>query len=156
MIPLRPPPRAAALPLLALALQACVLDVLSLDRTTTLRAAQARWEAAGIGSYAYTLARECDCPPAVREPVRVEVRGGAPASVTVLATGAPASPEIFGRFDTVEELFGFIERAVRDRAFAIRALYDEGDGHPVYARVKYPVDRAAADGGFAVTDFEVR
>lgn len=151
----RPPRRAAALLPLALALQGCA-ELVTLDRTTTLRASQSLWAGAGLSSYGYTVTRECVCPAAAREPVRVEVRDGAPASATVLATGAPAPPEHFGAFDTVEELFAFVEQAVRDDAFAIQATYDDTRGFPVHAWVVYRRARSAADGGFTVTDFQER
>jgi len=70
--------RAVLSPIIALALSASAcLGPPDADRwRSELADAEARWRAAAITSYQFTVLRQCACSPAVLRPVTVTVRAG--------------------------------------------------------------------------------
>lgn len=121
-----------------------------------LRAGRARWGAAGVASYRYTL--ELSAMIIGGRPVAVEVRDGKPVSVRYADTGQPVSATAEGgfvaRFDTVEEMFAALAEALEGRQGRVSAAYDGPLGYPVSAEVD-PVRNAIDDEyRFRVSGFE--
>src|SRR5262245_10070498 len=69
-----------------------------------LSRSRAIWMGRNLRSYRYTLQLGCFCAPTSIQPVVVEVRNGAPTSVTTLS-GDPVDPAIFASYETVDKLF---------------------------------------------------
>lgn len=137
-----------------LALAACAEPTLQGGGDASLRAARDLWASHGIRDYGYLLTRTCDCPAEQQGPVRVEVRDGAPVSVTYAGSGEPAPQADFGQLDTVEELFDFIQRAIESKPFEIAQSYDVELGYPTRVQVNPSGARGGDQDGFAVQDFQ--
>ncbi len=90
--------------LLLLAACGCGDDPLAPDQQA-LADARARWEAAGPSAYTYHYRRSCFCPPQLLETARVSVSDGQVTAVHLLDSDAPAPPDTYDLYETVEGLF---------------------------------------------------
>lgn len=100
---------------------------------------------------------ECLCP--YTESVIVEVRDGRAVSVEDWS-GAPASGEIdFSRYfqhaDTIDKLFGLIERALEEDADVVSVEYDEEYGFPTDISIDWYREGYDDEVWYAVREFEV-
>jgi hypothetical protein len=91
------------------------------DEVARLAAARARWEAAGIDSYAWSFTRICFCPPLTAE---VQVEGGEAVSEDIDVDFGDAG-EL--DFTTMEELFDFIADEIR-QSDEVTVDYDSDTG----------------------------
>jgi hypothetical protein len=124
-----------------------------------LTQARLRWESRSVESYSYILELQCFCAPASQlRPVLVTVQNGAVASLQYYhqnpAQRTPAPVEVFGAYDTVEELFEIIDDAIGRDADRLQVGYDQEYGFPDIANIDYE------SGGseqilFFVTEFQV-
>lgn len=118
-----------------------------------LQSASQSWRAAGLVSYRYVYRRSCFCLE--RGPVAVTVRAGRLESVTDLQTGEAIPPERWpGVYTTVDGLFAQLFEAVAQRAWNIRATYDERLGYPREGWVDRSPQIADEELGFSVADLE--
>ncbi|MEM7285517.1 MAG: DUF6174 domain-containing protein [Actinomycetota bacterium] len=103
--------------------------------------ARARWAAAGIGEYAYSIVESCECDPETVGPRRVTVSDGVVVSTTWF--GSPS------QYDgvAVEVLFDQIELGLQRGEVTNRVTYDDATGAPV--DVLLDEEAVAADGGRA-------
>ncbi|HEX2202365.1 MAG TPA: DUF6174 domain-containing protein [Longimicrobium sp.] len=120
-----------------------------------LRRARDAWERAGIESYRYELARSCFCGGEAMGPVTIEVRDGAPVAVVYTETGQPAEARFFDRFDTVEELYDYVERAIQDEAHDLEAEYDDERGYPTRINNEGSANIADDEVVYTISNFEV-
>jgi hypothetical protein len=95
------------------------------------------WAARELAGYWYQLKVGCFWPPQITEPVVVEVRNGAPVSVTCVGTGQPAESKYFEKYDTVEELFAVIDDALARKAAEMTVNYDAATGVPARIYIDY-------------------
>lgn len=95
-------------------------------------AAQARWQARGLRSYAYDLDVSCFCIH--RGQYAVEVRNGTLASVRDKGTQAPAEESRVQWILTVDQLFERMSQATQ-AGTPVRAAYDPQLGYPVEAEI---------------------
>jgi hypothetical protein len=95
-------------------------------------AAQARWQARGLRSYAYDLEVSCFCIH--RGQYAVEVRNGELASVRDRATQAPAEESRVQWILTVDRLFEVMRQASQ-AGTPVRATYDPQLGYPAEAEI---------------------
>lgn len=102
-----------------------------------LAAAQTRWQGKSIASYSYVLELQCpECGSVAEQglPVRITVQNGAAVSRVYESEDptervtAPAA--VFGPFDTVEELFGVVQRGIDRDADVLQVAYDPSYGYP--------------------------
>ena len=99
--------------------------------------ASARWAAADIDSYTFTLGLACECGSAndLRDIV-VTVRNGAVVSREYEDDPGTAAPEsIFGPYDTVEELFQVVASSISRDADLLNVGYHPTYGIPVLLQV---------------------
>ncbi len=122
-------PRAPAVTALVIGLAACSSTEPNQATELQLTLAQARWNAAGVSSYEYTLALSCgECPGAWRHPRRIRVQNGLVVEAVDLVTNTPPSPDV--RSLTVPQLFDEIREAMARRAYRLHAQFDGTYGYP--------------------------
>jgi hypothetical protein len=101
-----------------------------------LARARALWAREGGPSYTFTLELQCYCAPGTSlKPVDVTVRSGQPVSRTYTKArptdpSVTASAEVFGAYDTVDELFEVIEDAIDRDANVLQVGYNDQRGFP--------------------------
>jgi hypothetical protein len=105
-------------------------------------AARARWQAAGIASYRFTLASNCFCTDEFRGPFQITVTDGA---VSEALYGAMPAQD--GIAMTVDEVFQAIEDSLNS-GVETQITYDETLGYPL--TVQLDLAAIAVDGGFSV------
>ena len=106
-----------------------------------LAAARARWEAAGISEYSYSIVESCECDPETVGPRRVVVSDGVVTATTWFGSDSKYEGV------TVEVLFDQIEAGLQRGDVTNRVSYDEATGAPV--DVILDEEAVAADGGRA-------
>lgn len=101
-----------------------------------LARARALWSREGGPSYTFTLELQCYCAAGTSlAPVAVTVKNGQPVS-RIYAKKLPADPsiaasaEVFGPYDTVDELFKVIENAIDRDANVLQVGYNDEKGFP--------------------------
>lgn len=101
-----------------------------------LARARALWGREGGPSYTFTVELQCYCAPGTSlAPVVVTVKNGQPVS-RIYAKAKPADPsitasaEVFGPYDTVDELFEVIEDAIDRDANVLQVGYNDLKGFP--------------------------
>jgi hypothetical protein len=92
---------------------------------TDLQAAQQRWRAQGLHSYAFVLQRSCFC--ANVHPLYVAVVNDTVVEVLDLQTGAVLDTQLG---ETIEQLFTFVKDAIDRPAERIAVEYDAQKGFP--------------------------
>ena len=101
-----------------------------------LARARALWGREGGPSYTFTMQLQCYCAPGTSlAPVIVTVQNGQPVS-RIYVKAKPTDPsiaasaEVFGPYDTVEELFEVIEDAIDRDANILQVGYNDHKGFP--------------------------
>jgi hypothetical protein len=118
-----------------------------------LQAARQIWERRGIDDYIMVVRLSGAWFGGA---ALVKVRDGAPVLVRPLGDEAGSPPEAFGEYDTVEELFGIVERAMQNEAHHLDARYDTRLGLPVEVFVDRRTTVADDEHGFVVESFVPR
>jgi hypothetical protein len=113
-----------------------------------LAAARARWAAAGLDAYRYTVSRQCFCPPEYSGPYEATVRDGALASLTY--AGRPADMQQFA-VPTVEGLFDQIAGAYASGASSVRVTYDARLGYPTTLWIDQDPMMADEETGYTIS-----
>lgn len=101
-------------------------------------AASARWNAANIDSYTFTLELACECGTTQQlRDVIIRVENGAVVSREYAEDeeGSAAPESIFGPYDTVEELFEVVAESIRIDADLLNVAYHPTYGLPVMLQV---------------------
>ena len=98
----------------------------------TLDAARARWRASGTRVYAMRVRAACGCP--MYGPWDIVVRDGVMASATPVDRESQLN--VIEGFRTVDELFGQLDRAVRE-AGRVSAVYDTAMGYPAQVYIDW-------------------
>jgi len=101
-----------------------------------LARARALWGREGGPSYTFTLELQCYCASGTSlAPVSVTVKNDQPVS-RIYKKANPADPsvtasaEVFGPYDTVDELFEVIEDAIDRDANVLQVGYNDAKGFP--------------------------
>ena len=100
-----------------------------------LDAASAKWQAAGLPDYDFTVTIHCECPVESRGPFQIEVRDGHPVSGD-------------GPVALIEDAFDLIADAI-DAGVDVAVSYDDALGYPI--DVIIDTEAVAVDGGLAFT-----
>ena len=138
---------AAALAALT-ALAACGRDGSLLDPgRSELEVARAKWLAQRPEKYAFTVRKACFC--AVTGEVRVYVQHDTVVGAFIL----DGARSIDGRnYESIEELFDFIDRAITNHAAVIRATYDPVLGYPTSIEYDGAANIADDEVNYTLTD----
>lgn len=129
---------------LSLASAGCSGGILGVGEGGELQVNRSRWQAAGIVDYTYQVDRGCFCGFA--GPHEIQVRDGLIVAVIDLRDGSAVEAQFFDFFDTVEDLFDIIERAIANQAAVLEVDYHVQLGYPT---------RIELDGALNVADDEL-
>ena len=106
-------------------------------------AARARWDAAGVSSYAYTYQKVCECHREQPSDTIVTVEQGRIVDVRYdrdeYLAEVPVPPERYAWFRTVDDLFALVAGAL-ERAAVVRVSYEPRLGYPTRIFVDYERD----------------
>lgn len=108
------------------------------EQSRQFRAASARWESLDIRDYTFTLSLACVCgdPDDLRDIIVVVENGVVVSREYDEDEPRDAAPEeIFGAYDTVEELFDVVARGISRDADVLNVGYHPTYGIPVIFQV---------------------
>jgi hypothetical protein len=124
-----------------------------------LARARTLWEREGGPSYTFTMELQCYCAPGTSlAPVVVTVKNGQPVS-RIYARSKPTDPtinasaEVFGEYDTVEDLFEVIEDAIDNDANVLQVGYNDLKGFPEVINIAFKGGTANDQRIVFVSDF---
>lgn len=121
--------------------------------TDQLRRGRMVWARNRLAHYRFRLDVGCYCLLAMDGPVVVEVRKGAPTSVTSEHGLSESGQDEFSGVDSVEKLFDAVERGIAERIEKIEVSYDSIYGYPT--RISLQPNISDSDREYKVTRFEV-
>lgn len=117
---------------------------------------RARWNAAGIANYDFTLQRTAFTIPLYVEPVTLQVRAGQVISRTFANTGLPVAPQDANWWPHIDGLFDIIEAARDQPADVLTVTWDPQYGYPTFADIDGDTGLGDDEHSFRVTGFVVR
>lgn len=117
------------------------------DRRDALERGRAKWAAAAIETYGYTLQRDCFC--GFYGEFRVVVQGDAVAEVVAVATGERVEPPAPDVIPTVEGLFATVEEAIEEEVDQLEVRYHAALGYPTLISIDW--ERHAVDDELVLT-----
>lgn len=119
------------------------------DPQEALDAARALWASAGSDDYDMTFNWQCFCVVEFVERVDLEVRSNTVSAGVVTDDGVALSSERLGEYQTVSELFDFIQDAIDQDAAEIRVSY-ASEGYPDEVWIDYDERMADEERGFFI------
>lgn len=119
------------------------------DPQEALDAARVLWATAGGDDYDMTFNWQCFCVVEFVERVDLEVRSDAVSAGAVTDSGAALSAERLAEYQTVPELFDFIQDAIDQDAAEIRVSY-ASEGYPDEVWIDYEAQMADEERGFFI------
>ena len=137
--------------LLSMAAGGCGDDPLGPEEEA-LVSARARWEAAGHSVYTYGYRLSCFCPPQLLETARVSVSDGQVTAVYLLDSDAPAAPETWNLYDTIDGLFDRLAMSLANDPMVFEAMYDGVLGYPTSAQIDISEQIADEEYSFTASD----
>lgn len=117
------------------------------DRRDALERGRAKWAAAAMDRYSYTLRRSCFC--GFHGEFRVTVRGDSVTEVVATATGERVDPPGPDVVPGVEGLFETVEEAIDAEVYQLDVEYHAELGYPTLISVDW--DRHAVDDEMVLT-----
>lgn len=93
---------------------------------------QQRWQASGVVSYDYYLRKICFCPGGDGREVLISVRDGVIDRIRYADSGDELSADHYASYETVPDLFEWIQQAIDRSADSIQAEYDPSLGYPTF------------------------
>lgn len=120
--------------LLLVTVNGCGDDPLS-PEVEALASARARWEATGYTDYTYLYRLSCFCPPQLLETARVSVSDGQITAVYLLDSDAPAPPDSYNLYHTIEGLFDRLAQSLASDPVVFEVTYDGATGYPTSAQI---------------------
>lgn len=143
--------RILALGLVFVTVNGCGDDPLS-PEVEALAGARARWEAAGYTDYTYLYRLSCFCPPQLLETARVSVSGGQIAAVYLLDSDAPAPPDSYNLYSTIDGLFDRLAESLAADPVVFEVTYDGAAGYPTSAQIDISEQIADEEYSFTASD----
>ncbi len=119
------------------------------DPQEALDAARALWAAEGGDDYDMTFNWQCFCIVEVVERVDLEIRADTVEAGAVTDSGAGLTSERLAEYQTVPELFDFIQDGIDQDAAEIRVTY-AASGYPDEAWIDYEAQLADEERGFFI------
>lgn len=95
-----------------------------------LNRARAKWEQSGVKNYEYHLRVNCFCPPNVTFPVIMKVANGVNVSAEYAQEPKEITNDYFKPYDTIDKMFGVIQKAIDDKVGSLIVEYDPTYGYP--------------------------
>jgi hypothetical protein len=120
-----------------------------------LASARAKWESAGYSHYTYLYRLSCFCPPQLLETARVSVSDGQVTAVYLMDSDAPAPPDTYDMYDTIDGLFVRLERDLANDPAVFEVTYDGAAGYPTSAQVDISEQIADEEYSFTASDLAV-
>jgi hypothetical protein len=111
---------------------------------------RAQWNAHGISDYDYTLAQQCFCGPIVG-PAVVSVRSEVITLVKDPATMVVAPPPYQDDYQTISELFTFLQQGLNFPAHTLTATFDPQLGYPSQIDFDFSLAIADDEGSFTAS-----
>ena len=118
------------------------------DGPDDLARARARWQAADIDSYAYTIQRNCFCTEEYRGPFDVTAQNDRITSIKRNGQTVAGNP---AEVPTVDELFRLLAEAYAQGAAEVRVTYDTARGYPTEIWIDRNEQIADEEVGYTVT-----
>jgi hypothetical protein len=122
------------------------------DKTpaTTLAEAEARWQARRPRAYEFAITLRCNCRGLTNPPPRFRVENGTTLALQELG---PDAQRVYSFYDTVDELFAAIKRAMSFGQYKIAVEYHPELGYPLKADIDPRKDVFDDEMFLQVTDF---
>jgi hypothetical protein len=137
--------------LLLFTVNGCGDDPLS-PEVEALAGARARWEATGYTDYTYLYRLSCFCPPQLLETARVSVSDGQITAVYLLDSDAPAPPDSYNLYSTIEGLFERLAESLAADPVVFEVTYDGAAGYPTSAQIDISEQIADEEYAFTASD----
>jgi hypothetical protein len=137
--------------LLLVSLTGCGDDPLS-PEVEALAGARARWEATGYTDYTYLYRLSCFCPPQLLETARLSVSDGKITAVYLLDSEAPAPPDSYDLYHTVDGLFDQLAQSLASDPVVFEVTYDGVAGYPTSAQIDISEQIADEEYSFTASD----
>lgn len=120
-----------------------------------LQSAKAKWQSQSGQFYTIQSQRFCECATEMSSQMEISVSDNLILSAYDIASDQAISAEVQQEIQTVDDLFGLIEKAIADEV-SIEVTYNEEFGYPESAKID--LEQLAVDGGLFVTlsDLEVK
>lgn len=120
-----------------------------------LQSAKAKWQSQSSQFYTIQSQRFCECATEMSSQMEISVSDNLILSAFDIASDQAISAEVQQEIQTVDDLFGLIEKAIADEV-SIEVTYNEEFGYPESAKID--LEQLAVDGGLFVTlsDLEVK
>lgn len=112
-----------------------------------LQDAKAKWKNLSGQFYSIQSQRVCLCVPEMSSQMEVSVSDNLVLSAFDIVSKEAISKEIQQEIQTVDDLFGLIEKAIAD-GVSIEVIYNEEYGYPESAKID--LDQIAVDGGLYI------
>ena len=119
--------------------------------TNELEAARARWSAAAVSDYSFSLRRSCFCPPESIGPVLITVSNGQVVARTLIEAGIAVSDQ--ERWPAMEGVFDYAERALREADEATVEFHPQW-GYPTQITVDWIRQAVDDEESLTVLSFE--
>ena len=98
--------------------------------------AEARWHAAALHNYTFSMQRSCHCVTGQTRQVTIVVRNGAFASIVYAdSVGGPADTTLFQQYLTIDRYFTLLHQVVSSGPYAFGASYNQSLGFPISVAV---------------------
>lgn len=117
---------------------------------TDLEAARARWNAAQSGTYSFTYTRDCFCPEEYRGPFEFDIVDGVRTQVRF--KGEPYFDRALEEFETIDDIFDEVERAIEQGAASVNVEFDPDLGYPRSVWIDWELQMADEEMGYTVSD----
>ena len=95
------------------------------------------WTSRNLKDYRYRLQLGCFCPRELTQPVIIEVKNGQRVSIVYEADRSVVANEFFNRFDTIDDVFAFVDDAIDRDASKITVTFNSEFGYPTQVSVDY-------------------
>lgn len=113
------------------------------------------WNDQAPSHYQFTLQVGCFCVPDFTRPVQIEVRDGTVVSKSYADNGQAVNNDFFESYDTMDELFAVIEKAIEDEADVIDIAYHPDYGYPEQISLDYIKEALDDEVAYRVLTFSV-
>ena len=120
------------------------------DIQVTLNQNRTKWASEMKPDYRFNFRWICFCVPEYIKLANISVRQNTIDSATFVEDGVPIVAEGLERYQTIEELFDFIQEAIDENAHSISAGYHSELGYPMDVWIDYSAGIADEERGFKI------
>jgi hypothetical protein len=136
---------------IALALAAC-----SMGNPSALKRNQQKWQDANVSHYRFSLFVGCFCVFSQDMPLNIEVQNGKVVSMEYQSGKAidESSREVFRRYETIDQIFGELEKDLNGEADEVTVAYDLVYGYPAQVNIDFVKDATDDEIALNISAFE--